>query len=93
MSGLLANPFARAAAGDPRPPTFVRTLALWLLRAVLAVALVAAATVPFAILIGLFTDGARGNGWALAGGLVTVALTAAMGAGRRKPSPGADPPT
>ena len=93
MSELLANPFARAAAGDPKPPTFVRALALGILRAVLAVALIAAATVPFAILIGLFTDGARGNGWALAGGLVTVALTVAMGAGRRKPAGVSPPPT
>lgn len=90
---LFANPFARAVADGVHPPRTLVRIGLVLLRVVLAVLLLGAATIPFAILIGLFWDGAGGNLWALAGGVATVAMTVAMGMGRarraRKETPAA----
>lgn len=85
---LFANPFARAVADRVHPPKTAVRVGLVLLRVVVALLLLGAATIPFAILIGLFWDGAGGNLWALAGGVATVAMTVAMGMGRaRKPTP------
>ena len=86
---LFANPFARAIAGDERPTSAAGRVGLVVLRVVVVLLLVAAATVPFAILFGLFVDGARGNYAALGAGVATVVLTTLMGMGRAKPA--ADP--
>ena len=84
MSELHANPFARAVAGHAKPATLFGRIGVLVLRVVVAVLLVAAATFPFAILIGLFTSGVKGNIWALSAGITTVVLTTLMGLGRKK---------